>query len=176
MVKWSEDVRRVAVQDANIFIDLELAGLLDLWLQVGLEIHTTDFIAAQLRRGGHRIALAQIDSGEIVCHALSFEQLLEVTQLRARVGEGPDLADCSVLWLSETLGCMLLTGDAPLRRACVDRVVEVHGTLWIIDLLVGQRLLRGMAAVARLEFLRSLGRRLPEKECEALMEKWRGKS
>ena len=35
---------RIAVQDANVLIDLELAGLFDLWFQLGVETHTTDLI------------------------------------------------------------------------------------------------------------------------------------
>lgn len=40
---------RIAVQDANVLIDLELAGLFDLWFQTGIETHTTDFIRAELK-------------------------------------------------------------------------------------------------------------------------------
>ena len=44
---------RIAVQDANVLIDLELAGLFDLWFQTGIETHTTDLIRAELERGEH---------------------------------------------------------------------------------------------------------------------------
>ena len=42
---------KIAVKDANFFIDLEIAGLLELWFQLGVEIHTSAFIRQELRDG-----------------------------------------------------------------------------------------------------------------------------
>lgn len=164
---------RVAVQDANILIDLELAGLFDLWLQMGVETHTTDLIRAQLRRGGHTVAQAYIASGQVCCHELAIEDLAEVAALMNEVPVGPDLGDCSVLWLSEKIDCMMLTGDAALRKAGSKRSIEVHGTLWILDRLVERKLLTGVIAASKIENLLSLGRRLPEKECRTRIQRWR---
>jgi hypothetical protein len=54
---------KIAVQDANVLIDLELSGLFDLWFQAGIETHTTDLIRAELERGTHEQALAYFKSG-----------------------------------------------------------------------------------------------------------------
>ena len=44
------------------------------------------------------------------------------------------LNDCFALALAEqTENCILLTGDRTLRRTAMDRDIEVHGILWIID-------------------------------------------
>ena len=92
---------RIAVQDANVFIDLELAGLYDLWLQMGVEVHTTDLIRAELERGEHRISLAYL-SGMVV-HDLSFEELAIIDELKKSVANKAKFNDCSVLYLAEKL-------------------------------------------------------------------------
>lgn len=164
---------RVAVQDANILIDLEIAGLFDLWFQNGIETHTTDLIEGQLEEGGHAIALAYIRTNHVRCHGLSVDEIGELVEMMEAVGEGPDLADCSVLWLAERLECMLLTGDGPLRRAGVGRSVEIHGTLWILDTLVQRGLLEERLAASKLEHLLQNKRRLPKAECDARLKKWK---
>lgn len=168
-------MHRVAVQDANILIDLELAGLLDLWFQAGIATHTTDLIVDQLQRGRHGIALSHLQSGHLVCHSLSMVDLIEVDALMQQVGEGPDLADCSVLWLAGKLGCILLTGDGALRRAGFSQSITVHGTLWILDHLVERALLAERVAAAKIEHLIAAKRRLPSEECENRLAKWRRK-
>ena len=55
---------KIAVQDANVLIDLELAGLFDLWFQLGIGTHTTDLIKGELEDGGHVQAQAYFKSGQ----------------------------------------------------------------------------------------------------------------
>lgn len=167
---------RVAVQDANILIDLEIAGLFDLWFQAGIETHTTDLIEGQLDEGRHAIALAYIRTGHVRCQGLSVNDLSELDALMEEAGEGLDLADCSVLWLAERLECMLLTGDGPLRRAGARRSVEIHGTLWILDILVRTGLLEEHLAASKLEHLLQNNRRLPEALCRERIKRWRKQS
>lgn len=62
---------RIAVQDANVLIDLELAGLFDLWFQTGIETHTTDLIRAELEKGDHQQAIAYFKSGQVIEHGLT---------------------------------------------------------------------------------------------------------
>ena len=118
---------KIAVQDANVLIDLELAGLFDLWFQLGIETHTTDLMA------GHVQALAYFKSGEVREHGLSFEELNQVSELEREVGSKAKFNDCSVLFLAVKLDAMLISGDKALRIAGKARQLEVHGTLWIMD-------------------------------------------
>ena len=166
-------MRRVAVQDANILIDLELAGLFDLWLQTGIETHTTGLIESQLRRGRHTVALAYIASGAIRAHRLSADDLEAVAARLAVCGPGPDLADCSVLWLAEKIGAMLLTGDSALRKVAETVPIETHGTIWILDRLVKTKLLPASLAASKIEYLLSQDRRLPKNICDNRIRAWR---
>lgn len=170
----TSSVFKIAVQDANVLIDLELAGLFDLWFQTGIETHTTDLIRAELEEGGHEQAVAYFTSGQVIEHGLSFEEIVAVSELEREVGSKAKFNDCSVLFLAMKLDAMLLSGDKPLRKAGVERRIEVHGTLWIFDQLVERGMITGKVAAAKLEHLRSLERFLPESECQSRLKRWRG--
>lgn len=165
---------RIAVQDANVLIDLELAGLFDLWFQTGIETHTTDFIRVELKKGGHDQALAYFASGQVREHQLSFEEIMAVSKLEREIGSKAKFNDCSVLFLALKLDAMLLSGDKPLRKAGNERRIEVHGTLWIFDQLVEKKLLPPGIAAAKLEHLLSLDRFFPKADCHARLRKWQG--
>ncbi|HEY5753269.1 MAG TPA: hypothetical protein VIT21_08980 [Chthoniobacterales bacterium] len=164
---------KVAVQDANVLIDLELAGLFEAWFQTGIEAHTTSFIRAELEKGGHRLALSYFTSGQVREHGLTFEELAAVSLLEQEVASKAKFNDCSVLFLAMKLGAMLISGDLALRKAGQQRRVEVRGTLWIFDELVARKVISSGVAAARLEYLRSQDRYFPEAECQTWLKKWR---
>ncbi len=140
---------KIAVQDANVLIDLELAGLFTLWFELGIETHTTSFIRQELEDGGHALTLAHFAAGQVQEHGLSFDELVEVSELEREVGSKAKFNDCSVLFLAVKLDAMLISGDKALRKAGADRGIEVHGTLWIFDQLVDSGIMPGNMAAAR---------------------------
>ncbi|HEU5078732.1 MAG TPA: hypothetical protein VFT72_05940 [Opitutaceae bacterium] len=164
---------KIAVQDANVLIDLELAGLFDPWFQVGIETHTTSLIRLELEAGHHDQTLAYFTGGQIHEHGLSFAELSEVARLERAVGSKARFNDCSVLFLARKLDAMLLSSDKALRQAAQTRHVEVHGTLWIMDQLIERKLISSVTAAAKLQFLLSRERFFPRTECEARLKKWR---
>ncbi|HEY5893429.1 MAG TPA: hypothetical protein VIT91_09375 [Chthoniobacterales bacterium] len=91
---------KVAVQDANVLIDLELAELFETWFQTGIETHTTSFIRADLEKRGHRLALSYFISGQVREHGLTFEELAAVSLLEQEVASKAKFNDCSVLFLA----------------------------------------------------------------------------
>ncbi len=170
---------RIAVQDANILIDLEFAGLLDLWLQLGIETHTTDLITQELRDGNHQQAISYILNGKIIETVLSFEDLVEVVRIQENFQpRGASVKDASVLYLSIQKEATLLTGDKALRfQAESIHCIEVHGTLWILEKLIEGNLIDSAIAASKLEYLISLKglkrRFLPEKQSRERISRWR---
>lgn len=81
-----------------------------------------------------------------------------------------------MLYLAIREDAMLLSGDKPLRHQAELRLVEVHGTLWIMDQLVDSGLLPKRVAAQRLEtLLHRFGkerRYLPKVECRARITRW----
>ncbi len=163
---------KIAVQDANILIDLELASLLDLWFQAGIETHTTDLIRSELEEGEHTQALAYFSSGHVREHQLNWDEIVEVSRLEKEVGSKAKFNDCSVLFLAEKINAILLSGDKALRKAGGDRRIEVRGTLWIFDQLIAKKLLAPELAAVKMKTLLSLKRFLPKAECEIRLRKW----
>lgn len=161
---------RVAVQDANVFIDLELAGLYDLWLQMGVEVHTTDLIRMELERGNHRISLSYL-SGMVV-HELSFEELVTIAELEQSVANKAKFNDCSVLYLAEKLKVTFISGDGALRTAAQKRGVEVRSTFWIFDSLIERKLLAPVVAAEKLRQLLLQDRHLPKSACDERLTRW----
>lgn len=169
---------KVAVKDANIFIDLESMGILDLWFQLGHETLTSTFIVDELELGGHEQALSCIRAGQAQVIVIAGEDMGSLMELWSEVeAHGASLGDASVLWLAIRAGAMLLTGDKPLRTQAAVRSIECHGTLWILDRLVEAGLLEPLSAANKLErLLRLVGRRrrrLPESECIRRITRWR---
>lgn len=164
---------KIAVQDANVLIDLELAGLFDLWFQLGIETHTTDLIRRELEEGGHDQALAYFKSGQVREHGLSFDDLAQVSDLVTEVGSKAKFNDCSVIFLAMKLDAMLISGDKALRKAGRERRIEVHGTLWMFDQLVEAGIMPGEVAAAKLGHLLTLERYLPKEECQIRVKRWR---
>jgi predicted nucleic acid-binding protein len=163
---------RIAVQDANILIDLDLSGTLGVWFELKIETHTTDLIIAQVERGGHGEVMANSKSGRLITHVSSAAFLLECTLWKE---DKPDLEiqDASVFLLAKDLGALLLTGDKDLRSFSETERIKVHGTLWIFDQLVDSAALKPEDAADKLEHLLDTGRRLPKAECENRIATWR---
>lgn len=83
--------------------------------------------------------------------------------------------DCFALTLAEMRGGILMTGDRRLRRIAENKSIEVHGLIWLIDLMVEH------AVVPQRELLAGLKRlaadpkmRLPRKLVNERLQKLGG--
>ena len=170
---------KIAVKDANVFIDLEAMGLLDLWFQLGIPTLTSSFVVMELEDGGHENALACIRAGQAVEATISGEEMAGAFAdfQDAHGGAGLSETDISVIYLVIREDAMVLSGDRLLRITAQARHLEIHGTLWIMDRLVTEGLLHSSLAADRLEALmRRTGseqRFLPKADCESRVSRWR---
>ena len=164
---------KIAIKDANVLIDLELAGLFDLWFRLGYETYVTDLIVGELRKGGHMKALSYAEAGMLHVEKCSPDFMMEAVNLMNEIGGGPGITDCSVLLLAMKRDAMLLSGDGALRKDAQVRQVEVHGTIWIFDELIENTLLKPIIAARKLENLLLNNRFLPLEVCEKRIESWR---
>jgi predicted nucleic acid-binding protein len=134
--KGRNDPRRVVINDASCLIDLRKVTLIEAMLQLPYSFVVTlpvvenellEFEEAEWRRL-ETAGLAVID--------LDSERVTRAFELR-RLYPGLSAEDCFSLSLAErTQDCILLTGDAALRRAAAKSQVDVHGVLWVIDELI----------------------------------------
>lgn len=170
---------RIAIKDANVFIDLESMGILDLWFLLGYETITSSYVVIELEDGGHANALASFRAGQVTEADISGEEMAgPFGELLAELeGSGLSVSDVSVLFLALRENAILLSGDKQLRKKARLRTVAVHGTLWIMDQLVTAGKLPPAVAAERLEALMARTgkerRYLPAAECESRIKRWR---
>lgn len=161
--------RRVAcVADTSVWIDLHLGGSMDHAFALAIEWLIPDAVLAELEEpegarvlalGGQRVSLPP-DSVQ------GLEEL-------AALYPGLATADLVALQLARLRGAMLLTSDAPLRRAAQREGVAVHGSLWLLDELVNERVLSEAEAARSLQQMVASGRRFPQGEVQSRLHRWR---
>jgi len=164
---------KLAVTDANIFIDLIKLQMLALLFNIDMEIHTTKEIVDQLNDDQLLHLTKFIDSQDLRVHYLSALQLKEVIDLAAP--RALELADKSVAWLSLQLAATVLTGDGPLRKFCQTMHLEVRGIIWLFDAIVEKGLVNPLSAAEKMESLLGFNSRLPKDECSHRIQQWRAK-
>jgi len=72
----------IVISDTNIFIDLWNIGLLELFCELPLSIHTTDFIIGELKTQGVKDAIAQLhQEGKITIKTFKSNEYAEIMSL-----------------------------------------------------------------------------------------------
>lgn len=166
----------LVVSDTNIFIDLWKINLLDAFFQLPVEIHTTDFVINELTKGDIRTRILYYsDSEKLIIKESDGDEIEIIRDLNTRQ-KGLSFTDCSVLFFAQKNECKLLTGDNKLNRVATKEGIDVHGLLYVFDLLVEEhQILPPQKAVQCLKSLISSNARLPIKEVESRIKKWQNK-
>lgn len=165
---------RIVVSDSSCLIDLRKVSLLDALLKLPYEIlipntlfedELLKFSDAQKRaliRGGLKI----VDlPGERVLRAQ--ELIRAVPQLSVNDGFAFALAESHD-------GCILLTGDAHLRKLATKHKIEVHGILWTLDQIHVNRIKTSRVVYAALCALHGDPTvRLPKLELAAYIKRYK---
>jgi len=161
--------RSIFITDTNFWIDLDTAALLEPIFRLPFEWHAPDVIVAELERPDS----ASLIRRGLVVRELSGAQVSRVLGLAARYPR-PSRADLFALALASATRAALLTGDRHLRQAAEQEGIAVHGTLWILDEMVGQGAVDRHQAADALIRMREAGRRLPSEEVDRRLKAWRG--
>jgi predicted nucleic acid-binding protein len=168
---------KIFVHDASVLIDLAECGLLEAWLELGNKTLTTSLIFREVNRKNQKTKLQRfIDKGVLVIEPLGAEALTEVVQILATLPARITIEDASAIFIAETRKAVLLTGDKVLRQCAENRKIDVHGLLWVFDMLVSRGAVLSGVAADRLEKLCERGAiRLPINECKVRIKKWRSR-
>lgn len=161
---------RIAVTDANIFIDVIYIEIHSLFPKIGLEIYTTQNVLDKL--DDYQIQLLQqlIDDNVIVVYTFSEKELEEFSKFFIK--RSLSLADHSVIFLAEKINAIVISGDGLVRTTCHERKLEVQGILWFLDECVDKTHLKHQQAHEKLTALMNYNKRLPAKDCEVRLHKW----
>lgn len=164
-------MQTIAVQDANILIDLVKTGLFDHCLALPYRFITTDIILAELVAEQVAVIQPHINSGKFSVVTITAEELtaiVEISQEDTHLSE----QDWSAFYYAEQYSALLLTGDKRLRRIASEKGIEVAGIFWVFDNLVGTGILSKPEACAFLHDLLKNNKRLPQEEVTLRITAW----
>ena len=158
----------IYISDTNIWIDFRNAGLLAMLFRLPFTLCCTDFVLHELEDFPH---------DELLAHGLIVESFdsAGVARLFSLKTEhnNSSLADVSCYLLAQESGRPLLTGDGKLRRQAQRDGLQVHGALWLLDLMIEHAVILPSHAADALDNMLDHGARLPSGECDARLAHWR---
>lgn len=162
---------KIAVSDTNIFIDLIKTDLLSNLFKIGAGIHTTEEVVNELLDHQQDILLPYIENGDLIISQLSSDDIKLIESLP--IPRGLSVVDAGLFLFAKTRGnCVILTNDQLLRNTGQQYHIEVHGTLWLMDLFLDKDLATGSELTGALNLLMKGFHRLPEIECRIRLTKW----
>jgi len=161
---------RLAITDANIFIDLIHIGFVDHLFSIGFEIHTCAEVLAELNER-QQDTLKDFSDRKVLTVHIIHDDAQEIGLFP--VPKSLSNTDVTVIFLARKLDAMVLSGDGVLRRHCEKEKIDVRGILWLLDLFIEKRLTTHANSVTQLEKLMSYNDRLPKNECERRLQLWR---
>lgn len=165
---------KILVNDTNIFIDLHSVGLLEEMCRLPYEIHTVDFVVAEIADADQRrIFDGLVARGEISVDGFTADEVIEIVEEHSSVSGNLSIPDCSVCYFARKHNVPMLTGDRRLRRYAEEQSIEVHGILFIFDELVRHDIISTSMAANRLEELFAINARLPKAEIRERINRWK---
>lgn len=169
-------MKKIVVNDTNVFIDLYEVGLLEDFFSLPWEVHTTDLVMLELQREGQHETVARYKADKrLVVPVSEAKELLEIGNMYQQYLNRTNLSltDCSVWYYAKVNKYILLTGDRKLRTASTYDGVEVHGVIYVFDCLVEYDVISRQIAVEKLQQLFKINPRLPKEDVEKRINLWK---
>lgn len=166
---------QVVISDSSCLIDLRKTSLLDAFVRLPYELLIPNTLFEE-----ELLQFSATQKKALVRGGLKVVDLPGESVLRARqvARDMPHLSihDGFACALAESRpGCILLTGDGPLRTFARRQKIEVHGILWVIDELQAHAISTAGILLAALRVLASDPTvRLPPQELAAYLKRYGG--
>lgn len=163
---------KVAVTDANIFIDLIFLDLIDHLFKLDVELYTTHEVVEELNESQQKIVRHYQSSNRL--GVLITEEIELITQLPKHIPINKlSFADLTVFHFAMKMNTGILTGDSLLRKISEKQGLDVHGIIWVFDKMIELELISTINAASKLESLLNFNKRLPVHECQVRIKKWK---
>lgn len=164
----------VYVTDACFWLDLDAGEIVPVPFQINCKWTAPDVVVREVNFQDPELCDNLLEFGLSSVELLG-DQVREVEELIS-IYSNPSFPDISALVIAKYLNCTILTSDRDLRTAADSEGVPVHGTIWLLDQLVEKfHYLAPQQGARAIKTMLEKGRRLPEKECEKRIRKWRKK-
>ncbi|MBS1507028.1 MAG: hypothetical protein JSS79_10315 [Bacteroidetes bacterium] len=159
---------KIAITDANIFIDLIYVELLDALFAIEVEIHTTINVVDELNESQQKAIFKAVKKNRLTIHTQEEFNVPDDIKKSKKLSD----SDKSVFSLAFELDAFILSGDGVIRKISGFQRIEVHGILWLFDKFLESKLITGKKASQKLRDLGSYNKRLPTIECEKRFVEW----
>lgn len=169
-------MKKIVVNDTNVFIDLYEVGLLEEFFSLPWEVHTTNFVMLELQREGQHGTVAKYKADKsLVVPVFEAKEMLEIGNIYQQYLNRTNLSltDCSVWYYAKVNNYILLAGDRKLRTVSLLDGVEVHGVIYVFDTLVEFDIISRQVAAEKLQQLFVINPRLPKEEIEKRINLWK---
>lgn len=157
------------VSDTTLLVDLREGGITRHVFRLPTVWLAPDVVLEEELEAAHAERLLRLGLQK---RELTGDQVEEVVALAQRY-LGPSRADLFCLVLAKAEHATLVTSDKSLREAAEQEGIPVHGTLWILDFLVGNDLVPRQQAAAALRRMVENNRWLPQTEVDERLRQWR---
>ena len=154
----------ILVGDANIFIDMDVGGLIRPMFRLEDVFATPDVLYREELKERH----AELPALGLRIESLTGAEIAEVERLSSTYPD-PSFHDLLALGLAKGRHWPLLSGDRWLRKAALKESVEIHGTIWILERMIKCKVLSVERARTALGLMRSGGRRLPWAQADEML-------
>jgi predicted nucleic acid-binding protein len=131
---------RIVVSDSSCLIDLRKVSLLDALLSLPHEILIPNTLFEDDLLKFSDAQKRSLIQGGLQVVDLPGERVLRAQQLIRAVPQLSVNGGFAFVLAESHDGCILLTGDAHLRKLAVKHKIEVHGILWALDQIHANRL------------------------------------
>jgi hypothetical protein len=162
---------KIAITDANIFIDLIKLQWLGYLFCINIQIYTTAEVINELIDEQLKEVSVFIKSAILKIYSFSSDELEEITRMVAPASLTTE--DKSVVFLAKSIGAGVLSGDNPLRKFCEKQKLEVKGIIWLFDQFLELQLIDCEVAIQKMNELLSFNNRLPVHDCNERLRQWK---
>jgi hypothetical protein len=149
----------VAIQDAELLLDLTEAGLLGLVFQLSFPFSTTELLWRELGTTCQRAIQPHVTRNRLLVVACSCEEQMQAASMAGQ-HQGLSLAECSVCCLAQINGWSMLASCASLLQRNYAPPCEVLGMNWLFQQLQSQAQLTKRDALAAAKRLAAVNPRL----------------
>jgi rRNA maturation endonuclease Nob1 len=142
---------KIAVTDACIFIDLYDLGLVHVFFNLELEIHTTAAVIFELYHEQQEVLKAYQLLEKLTVHNLVEEDFVKIHA--AEYPKSLSETDKTVLHIANKINASVLSSDKAMRNCAKNKAIEYHGMIWIFDQFVSGKHLTKKEACKKLQEL-----------------------
>ena len=159
----------IAVKDACVLFDLIDLKLLNDYFQLGYKTFITSYVYNEITEVYQKaIIRSSIEKGSLIIDdELNDSKVFELSMSL----KGLSMTDCSVIEVALRRRAFLLSSDKGLRNEALRQNIKIGGVIWVIQKLLGSKLIDTNDAIQKLEEYMEINSRAPVREVSKLILK-----